>query len=275
MADSTADHVEPRDAEPTTGGRYPLRNSSDREGTRLALLEELSDPATIAGFEALGVGAGWHCAELGAGGGSMVRWLSERVGEHGTVTAIDRDTGRLRTIEAPHDNVRVLEADLCTFDMARHSFDLVHSRSVLMHLDCPDRVVAEAVAALRPGGRVFFEEGDGAPVQALDDPPRPFAQVMLPIAARWRFARRLAGLLESLGMVEVRDVVTDNPLVGGTAYAAFWQYTLGSVGEIIRSGDMAEPAFEVALAQMTALLDDPSFRVPFTARHRVSARRPD
>jgi len=269
MADSKAVPTVPSGAE-----RYPLRNSSDREGTRLKLLEQLTDPTTIAGFEALGVGPGWHCAELGAGGGSMVRWLSEHVGSDGTVTAIDRDTSQVRAIEAAHANVRVIEGDLCTLELPPDCFDLVHSRSVLMHLECPDRVVAEALSALRPGGWVFFEETDGAPVQELADPPRPFAQVMVPIASRWRFARGLAGLLESLGMVDVRDDVSENPLVGGTPYAAFWRYTLGSVAEMVRTGAVAEPAFEVALKQMTALLDDPSFRVPFTARHRVRARRP-
>jgi SAM-dependent methyltransferase len=269
MADSDTGRTVPSGA-----GRYPLRNSSDREGTRLKLLEQLSDPTTIAGFEALGVGPGWHCAELGAGGGSMVQWLSQRVGGDGTVTAVDRDTSQLRAVETAHANVRVIEGDLCTVELPKDRFDLVHSRSVLMHLECPERVVAEAVSALRPGGWVFFEETDGAPVQELADPPRPFAQVMVPIASRWRFARGLAGLLEALGTVDVRDDVSENPLVGGTPYAAFWRYTLGSVAEVVRTGAVAEPAFEVALKQMTALLDDPSFSVPFTTRHRVRARRP-
>ncbi len=269
MADRTTDRTAASGA-----GRYPLRNSSDREGTRLKLLEQLSDPATVAGFEALGVGRGWQCAELGAGGGSMVQWLSEHVGGGGSVTAVDRDTTQLRALETAHPNVRLVEGDLCTLALPPDSFDLVHSRSVLMHLECPERVVAEALSALRPGGWVFFEETDGAPAQELADPPRPFAQVMVPIAAPWRFARGLAGLLESLGMTEVRDDVSEYRLVGGTPYAAFWRYTLGSVSEMIRTGFIAEPAFEVALAQMTALLDDPSFSVPFTVRHRVRARRP-
>ncbi len=38
---------------------------------RLRGLERLLDPGTIRHLEALGVGAGWHCLEVGAGGGTI------------------------------------------------------------------------------------------------------------------------------------------------------------------------------------------------------------
>ncbi|MGH8999638.1 MAG: hypothetical protein ACRDY7_09630 [Acidimicrobiia bacterium] len=43
-----------------------------------------ADSSTVRHLEALGVGAGWRCLEVGGGGGSVGRWLGERVGSDGT-----------------------------------------------------------------------------------------------------------------------------------------------------------------------------------------------
>lgn len=247
--------------------RYPLVNASAREAARLGRLQSLSDPITVRWFEELGVGPGWRCVELGAGAGSIAAWLADRVGPTGTVTAVDRDTSQLGELEA-RPNVTVLQCDLCALELPAATFDLVHSRAVLMHLDCPDEVVRRSVTALRPGGRVFFEESDGAPALSVTDPPEPYARVMLPIARRWTWATGLAGLLESLGMADVADDVREDPLVGATPIATFWQHTLESVVEL---PGMDRPG----IAAMSALLDEPDFRMPFSARHRVTARKPD
>ncbi|MDE3087081.1 MAG: class I SAM-dependent methyltransferase [Acidobacteriota bacterium] len=255
--------------------RYPLRNSTEREGTRLSMLEGLGDPVTVRWFDRIGVAAGWHCAELGAGAGSLVRWLSERVGDGGSVTAVDRDAGRLRALAGRCPNVTVVEGDLCGMDLPPGRFDLVHTRSVLMHLPCADAVVAKAVAALAPGGVVFFEETDGAPAQAVEDPP-PGYGLMVRFATIWRWARGLVPLLESLGMEVVEEDVRADPLVGGTPQAEFWKFTLGSVAQLGRGADASAGGADLdrEVAAMTALLDDPDFSAPFTARHRVRARRP-
>jgi len=263
---------------PRRSERYPFRNSSEMESERLARLEALGDPITIAALETLGVGPGWHCAELGAGRGSILRWLAERVGAGGSVTAVDRDTTRLADL-AQKGNVEVLEGDLCTMALPEAAFDLVHSRSVLMHLDDPDHAVRTAVASLRPGGSVLFEESDGAPGAAVEDAPAPFMAVMVPIVRRWTWARGLAGLLQSLGLVDVSDDVAEMTLVGGSPHAQFWRLTLESVGwladEAEARGDPRGAGFDrLDLQAMLELLDSPDFAVPYMSRHRVTGRRP-
>lgn len=245
---------------------YPLENSNEREAARLGKLQALSDPITIRRLQGLGVGPGWRCLELGAGAGSIARWLADVVGDDGSVTAVDRDVTQVRDL-AGRPNCSVVEGDLCTLELPSGRFDLVHTRAVLMHLDCPDRVVAAAVDALAPGGQVLFEETDGAPALELADPPEPYATVMLPMAQRWTWARTMPALLSSLGLVDVDDDAREDPLVGGTPQAAFWQYTLTTVASHLGDAAAAVPA-------MVALLDDPEFRMPFSRRHRVTARRP-
>lgn len=254
--------------------RYPLRNATDIEDRRLARLEALSDPETIGALEGLGVASGWRCLELGAGRGSMVRWLAERVGAEGRVTAVDRDVTHLRGL-ADRANVEVLEADLCDVRLPADSYDLVHTRAVLMHLECPEQVVASAVPALAPGAVALFEESDGAVGEDCGDVPAVYLRVMVPIVAKWTWAKELAGLLAALGMTDVVDDAAEVRLAGATPLAEFWQLTLASVAQLIERRGRAPAGYDLAdLEELSGLLDDPAFEAPFTTRHRVSARRP-
>ena len=265
---------------------YPLRNDTAQEAARLEALQHLHDASTIRRFERLGVGPGWHCAELGAGAGSIAEWLAERVGPAGSVTAVDRDTSQLARLRRL-GNVRVVEGDLTSRVFADSVFapehyDLVHSRSVLMHIDDADAVVARVVPALRRGGVVFFEEADGAPVvRALSERelPEPFVRVMAPLASRWTWARGLAGRLAALGLEQVHDDVRQDDLVGATPAAMFWRRTLETIRPLVTDGPGMRalgraPIDDASYDAMLGLLGDPGFSVPFAARHRVSARKP-
>ena len=63
------------------------------ERARLAGIESLWDPGSQSLLEDLGLGAGWRCLEVGAGGGSLVNWMSGRQGavEAGVLAAADAD----------------------------------------------------------------------------------------------------------------------------------------------------------------------------------------
>jgi predicted O-methyltransferase YrrM len=73
-------------------------NGYRTERERLASLEALFDPGTVRVLGGLGVGPGWRCLEVGAGGGSVAAWLGERVRPSGRVLATD--LVRFRTILA-------------------------------------------------------------------------------------------------------------------------------------------------------------------------------
>jgi tRNA A58 N-methylase Trm61 len=79
------------------------------ESERLALLERARDPGTIRRLEALGVTSGWRCLEMGAGRGSITRWLAERAGPTGSVVAADIDTRFLTDMPG---NVSVQQLDI-------------------------------------------------------------------------------------------------------------------------------------------------------------------
>jgi hypothetical protein len=65
-------------------GQYVATVSSeDIEWERVGLLEAMCDGITMRYLDALGVSSGWRCIDVGAGRGSIARWLAERVGPLG------------------------------------------------------------------------------------------------------------------------------------------------------------------------------------------------
>jgi hypothetical protein len=54
---------------------YAFENAMVEGRRRLALLEHWLDPSTLRRLDAIGVGAGCRCLELGAGGGSVCERL--------------------------------------------------------------------------------------------------------------------------------------------------------------------------------------------------------
>lgn len=67
-----------------------------RELVRLHMLERIFDAGTQRRLLATGLTSGWHCLEVGAGAGSIVRWLEQRVGPSGKVVALDTNPRFLR-----------------------------------------------------------------------------------------------------------------------------------------------------------------------------------
>jgi SAM-dependent methyltransferase len=128
------------------------RGSQDVERARLRLLEEFHDPLTVSQLDAIGVGEGWRCLDVGAGGGSVTRMLAERVGGTGSVLAVDLDTSLLE--ELASDRVEVRRHDVLSDQLPQAAFDLVHARLLLMFLSPRLGALQRLVSAARPGGWV-------------------------------------------------------------------------------------------------------------------------
>jgi 2-polyprenyl-3-methyl-5-hydroxy-6-metoxy-1,4-benzoquinol methylase len=134
---------------------YVLDQGFDEERARLSGMEALWDPGSQALLDELGIGPGWKCLEVGAGGGSMVEWMASR-GAH--VTAIDIDTRFIESLAS--DSIEVRRVDLRTDPLPQAEFDLVHARLVLEHLSDRRQILDRLVATLRPGGWILIEDYD-------------------------------------------------------------------------------------------------------------------
>ncbi|MEV7191775.1 methyltransferase domain-containing protein [Streptomyces sp. NPDC093510] len=137
-------------------------SGSRQSGTRSRseAFADLFDPTTFGHIERLGIGPGWRCWEVGAGGTSVISWLARRVGPTGRVLATDIDTSwQTRAARSPLE-VRI--HDVAADPPPAGGFDLVHARLVLADVGDRKRAIASMLRALRPGGRLLVEELDPA-----------------------------------------------------------------------------------------------------------------
>ncbi|MGH3378204.1 MAG: class I SAM-dependent methyltransferase [Actinoallomurus sp.] len=152
----------------STAKEYVFDPTWERETERLRTNEAIWDPGTIEGFERLGVAPGWSCLEIGAGNGSAARWLADRVGlgsgaaPVGRVVAVDLETERLDWIG--EHGVEVWRQDLRTDELPRDTFDLIHARMLVQHLEDRKAAVDRMIGALAPGGVLFLEDTDSLPL---------------------------------------------------------------------------------------------------------------
>jgi SAM-dependent methyltransferase len=137
----------------------------DDQRARLKAAEDLSDEGTVRILERVGAAMGWRCLEVGAGDGSIARWLAERVAPNGHVVATDINT---RDLDAGTNAVlEVRQHEIVNDVLEESSFDLVHARLLLEHLRDRDQVLQKLVQALRPGGWLVVEDVDyvsGVPI---------------------------------------------------------------------------------------------------------------
>ena len=149
--------------------------SEDREFRRLQLVEAANDPTTIGLLEETGVQSGWHCLEIGAGAGSILRWLGNRVGPSGLAVGLDKNTTYLHDFTSPPFQLHtgtILEVDL------PHSFDLIHGRYVLIHNQSDAEILHKMFSSLKSGGWAVFEEPDFTSAMLLNhDKESPQARV--------------------------------------------------------------------------------------------------
>jgi SAM-dependent methyltransferase len=175
------------------------------ERARIAGMEALWDPGSRALLDELGIGRGWKCLEVGAGGGSLVEWMA---GRGAKVTAIDIDT---RFIEAlASDAIDVRRVDVRTDELPQAEFDLVHARLVLEHLSDRTRILNRLAATLRPGGWIVIEDYDWScfGFEGEDPDIARVAEAILGFMAQAGFerdyGRRVVAEIADAGFVDVR-----------------------------------------------------------------------
>jgi SAM-dependent methyltransferase len=241
---------------------YGLGNAWEKALARLRSLEQWLDPATIRHLRARGVGDGWRCLEVGAGTGSVARWLCGQVCPGGEVVATDIDTRFLETHSEA--NLRVLRHDITADNLPSAAFDLVHCRLVLAHLPDRQAVLSKLATALRPGGQLVAEEMDFVSVVA--DAGQPRGRAFNAAVAGSNAALRARGfdpeygrlLLAGLTAAGLADVGTEGQVrlwAGGSPGAAAWRLTFEQLHD-----DMAALGLDHAtIARATEACEDPGF----------------
>jgi protein-L-isoaspartate O-methyltransferase len=199
---------------------YLLDNAAPETPDRFVSLQALFDPGTVRHLVAIGVRPGWRCLEVGAGNGSIARWLAVRAGPTGHVLTTDLDPSQVTTIGRPGDPagnpapIEVRRHDITRDPLPAASFDVIHARLVLIHLPEREAALARLVAALKPGGHLLLEDFDTTGHALCSYDPRhddtllntvsrAFSSWIDTRGADTRYARRLPHLLRQAGLADV------------------------------------------------------------------------
>ena len=247
--------------------------------SRYSGLESAFDPVSRRHLARTGLGPGWNCWEVGAGGGSIARWLADRVAPTGSVLATDIDTTGMSAER--RSNLRVERHDLVVDPLPVGTFRCIHARLVMGQLPERVEVLERLASALVPGGWLVIEDLElllplpsevSNPDQRLVHKVRSgFIRLLRDSQGDGDWARSLPCWLGRLGHVDVCASTHVAVVTGGSAAASLEQVNLRQVQEqLVGFGVATHDQVDRCLQ----LLGDP--RVWFTMPPMVSAsgRRP-
>lgn len=251
-----------------------LREIPEVERSRLKLLEEYHDRLSVRQLDAIGVGEGWRCLDVGAGGGSVTRMLLERVGRTGSVLAVDLDTSLLE--EAVGERAVVRRLNVLSDPLPADAFDLVHARLLLMHLPSRLGALRRLVGAVRPGGWVAAVDPDFTTVRLTptnlvwERTWSAFYDAL--IAGGWDpgYGGRLCRDLRAAGLVDVQADYVASSDPGGSVGARLLSLTF----ERLRERMVAVGADSDEIDTSRRLLEDPGNMFDSPSTCVAHGRRP-
>ena len=256
---------------------YKLANRGKETPIRFAALAAIYDPQTIRHLEAVGVACGWRCLEVGAGSGTIAKWLANRVGPTGYVLATDVDTRFLEPLRGPNLDVR--PHDIGRDPLPYAEFDLIHTRLVLMHVRERDTALARMVSRLKVGGWLLVEEYDSCSI--APDPTLRSGEVLLQThiamlrlledgGVNRRYGRLLSGLLREGGLTSVGASAQLFMWRSGSPGIAMMRANFEQLREAMIEANYVTPQqFNEDLAR----LNNPSFMMPSSILWSAWGRR--
>jgi SAM-dependent methyltransferase len=252
-------------ARATTGGYVHADAAFDDELGRLRLLEARYDPCTFRRLCMFGPLAGARCLEVGAGAGSVARWLAAQAGPDGQVVATDANPRFLA--DAEKDGVEVRRHDILADPLEPACYDLVHCRALLLHLADPRQAVRDMAAAVRPAGWLLIEDADYVSLVAAN-PAHPraarFDEIVRTLSTFFAasgaldpyLGRCLPSLVTAAGLTEAGSEAIACHRRGGSGEAELLRRSLERMNPMVLSNGVVS---QKELDDVSAATADPSF----------------
>ena len=224
---------------------------------RLRTLEYAFDPLSQKIFDQLDIPGTSTILDLGAGAGSLARWLTTRY-PGATVTATDIDTRFLNDIPG----IQVITHNAKTDDFPAASFDVVHARALLCHLAEREDILTRAVTWVRPGGWLVIEDVSLQPSLSTANPLlRKVAQAGITlleqsIGSDMLWADTLPDLLRDRGLSNIGHRTLEGRIGDNSPADTFWAATTAQAGPTLLKLELLTQNDLDAMANMRA---DPEF----------------
>jgi SAM-dependent methyltransferase len=238
---------------------YVLTKEWSGEQERLRLLQATADAFSIDAVKAAGIKPGSRCLEIGAGSGSMARWLARQCGDPALVTATDLDPRLLKPLA--DEGIRVLEHNVVTDDFPPGSFDVVHTRTVLEHVAQREEVLERIARWLTSDGVLVVVDCASFPVFSSTNAVyraamQAWVEVLALTETDYEWTRTFPLPLQRHGYRAVAASAMVPAMQGGSDMAKFWSMTLETLrARIVDAGLLASEAIDEA----QDLLADPRF----------------
>ncbi|MDQ0994380.1 methyltransferase [Streptomyces sp. V3I7] len=258
-------------------GHYAFADATAHVGEQYRCLSAAYDARTCARLAESGVGPGWRCLEVGAGGGTVSGWLAERVAPDGHVTATDLDPRHIG--EQPC--LTVLRHDVVADPLPAAAYDLIVQRLVLQHLPERESVLGKLVQSLKPGGLLLSEEFDASYEPPLLTPDaeserlyRTFFDAKLTAlrdaGADPEWGRKSPAALRAAGLVDIDVRMHIESRSAGSPSLLLQRNHSRHLRDRLTAAGMTDAQLE----GVRRLMDDPSFLAASSVMYSVRGRRP-
>lgn len=246
-------------------GAYPIGAVAESELHRLRVQHEAWAPDTAFLLDKIGVGAGWKCLDLGCGPFGLTRVLADRVGPTGQVTGLEYNeafVAEARSGAPAH--VKIVQGDAYDTGLPDGSFDLVHMRFLASVAGDAERLVAEAIRLLRPGGVLACQEGTYETVRsvpfdpAFDSLARTLFSVFPDQGAETPTAHHIYTILFEAGLEDVRHRSATVSVRSGDPWQDYIPSTaLSTRSTLVGRGLFTDAGLDAAVAACRAFLSKP------------------
>lgn len=224
------------------------------EEARLGLLADRHDTGSAKLLYRVGIASGMRCLEVGAGQGSMARWIATEVGPSGSVLATDID---LTFVGKVPPNVELRQHDIANDDLPTDEFDLVHARAVLQHVPARGQALQNMIGAAKRGGWIVVEDIDWV---VFDEQPlpEPFRTLHLALRTTYsaladydgNFGRKMLRAMIDAGLSNVDSHGRVSTMRGGQPSAEWYIMALErSIPMLVEQGAIDADTAQAGLAQ--------------------------
>lgn len=181
------------------------KNEPTPELARLRRIEAALDLHSHRLLEKSSLVSGESCLEVGAGAGSILHWLGERVGVLGRAVGIDKNVSYLGRFSGPP--YEIIAGDVLSLPR-RPAFDLIHCRYVLIHNQTRFDILEHLSSLLKPRGRLVVEEPDFESAEWVDEEykasgdlvNRAIRRMFSDMSLDPGYGKRMPGMISRLGL---------------------------------------------------------------------------
>jgi predicted O-methyltransferase YrrM len=256
------------DALKETGSDVYVLETGDCGAARLQMQDEIYGASTRQMMLDAGLRAGMRVLDLACGTGIMSHWIAKQVGPTGTVVGgdISRDQLEYARAQGAHGEAsrppEFVELNAYDTGLPSASFDMVHCRLLLCHLERPADALREMHRLLKPGGVLVCQDVEISSVFSCP-PSKAYVQSIAlghamgkVFGVNYDFGVQLhaAVLQAGFGLPEVRFIQPVH--LRGTG-KDWWHQTFGeATPAMIRAGLATEGEIATLLAELKRLARD-------------------